>query len=84
MRLLSYLLLALFGAFSLVLAADSSAAENSTATNPLAALPLCAVCYLFLFLSFFLSEFGLTKVAKMSCVGCCEFYLPPNGRKVYM
>lgn len=54
MRLLSYLLLALLGAFSVVLAADTSAAENSTAAaNPLAALPLCAVCRLFFFLSFF-------------------------------
>lgn len=63
MRLLSYLLLALFGAFSLVLAADSSAAENSTAANPLAALPLCAVCHLFFFLSF-LFGFGLTRKSK--------------------
>jgi hypothetical protein len=51
MRLLSYLLLALLGAFS-VLAADSSAADNTTAAaNPLAALPLCAVCRV-LFFSF--------------------------------
>lgn len=64
MRLLSYLLLALFGAFSLVLAADSSAAENSTAAaNPLAALPLCAVCGLF-FLSFLFVRAWTNKISK--------------------
>ncbi|KAL9470941.1 hypothetical protein ACSS6W_008882 [Trichoderma asperelloides] len=42
MRLLSFLLLALLGAFSLVLAADSSAENSTAAANPLAALPVCA------------------------------------------
>lgn len=65
MRLLSFLLLALLGAFSLVLAADSSAENSTAAANPLAALPVCAVCHpLFFYFFPFLFDLGLRNNSK--------------------